>query len=290
MCDRLVKQLADSPVGSMLMANLESQEINNRKVDQDRRFKDTAVTLASNRIHYMDISDLISKIQKAINDTSPWNSANRTNVLSAHSGSRRRLPIAKAIIGKFSKSLATDFEANQQEIWSHTHPKNLLSRGTYLEGQFTWTSVKSITAPTRQSILDWILNAKGNRFEQICYKLRVSKRLSTYEIHSFEDWAYLIKSNPSSTQSSTGRIAPNWDVILNKYDVVHLSWMGILLAHDNLQRAKAENIIPLSYWEHEQTHWSSNCIDGYEKVFTYREFLKLRSEHDLTVPRQNGRR
>ena len=280
MCDELAKQLADSPVGWMLLAQLEVRErLDVRNSDWDGRCDIIAVSAAANRVNKLDFSDIVRNIQRAVSDTSPWNSTSQIEVPMRRFCTRKRLPIANIIIDNFSKNLAANFEPDKQEIWrskaininSDQNPKDFISHGVYDQGQFTWASIRSLTTPNRRDILDWILTDKWNRFDQTCYKPVISKDVLVYEIHSFEDWVDLIKGSPNPASTPAEPIAPDWEAISEKYDAVHLSWMGILLAHDNLERAEAENIIPLRYWEHEQTHWLNNCIDSYEEVFTYKE-------------------
>ena len=276
MFNHIANQIAGSAVGSTLLAQLELRERIGARCDNWDSICDAiAVEAAVNYIKLSDFSNLVNHICRAVNDASPWNSTNTIDDPFRYSFVEKRLPIAEALIQKFYYDLTSKFELNTQEIWKSrcvnlNHKQGPISeKHNYGQGEFTWSCIRSITTPDSLEILDWILSARGRAVDHICYKPVVSKELIVYEIHSFDDWYHLIENHSNPASGPTEPLEPEWESIFKKYHAVHLSWMGILLAHDNLKQAENNNVIPLRYWEHEQTHWSSDCIDEYKEISTY---------------------
>ena len=315
MTNSLAKQIATSPVGMRLLERLEYAGIGKLrpyrtgvpltrrsfvpqfrffdKLRRDRKndLPDIGLPDIGQAINYIEstqYSDIIYHIDDSVDDTSPLNPYPPPFLPVSTYMFERRILLAEKVIENYFADLTANFELDSQEIWK-SQDKVPTSDQTdsitdtdfvYGEGEFTWASERSITTPDTLTHLDWILSYMGSPDEFICYKPLVNKKPTVYEIHSFDDWHQLIENNPRVPSNSTKPCTPDWGKIANKYDAVHLSWMGIILAHDNLELANRHNVIPLRYWKNEQTHWTRSAIIGYNKIGTYSERSKLYSDRE----------
>lgn len=313
MTNDLARQIATSAVGIGLLERLEYRGINKlhlvregnpltrrsllprcrffHKLRRGRKndlpdIGHSDIRQAINYIETTQYSEIIEHIKDAVDDTSPWNPYTPSSPPVSTYIFERRILLAEKVIKHYCDDLTANFELDSQEIWKLQNQVPTSDQAgsetdtdmIYGEGQFEWSSIRSITTPDTRNILDWILGSMGEPDDLICYKPLVNKELTVYEIHSFDDWHQLIENNPSVPSNSAKPCAPDWRTIKNKYDAIHLSWMGIILAHDNLDLANRHNVIPLRYWENEQTHWARSAIVGYDKVGTYSERSKLYPE------------
>lgn len=260
------KQITESPVGSIVLALLELAE----RGDVDRLnwegYCDLAAIDAVIRSgNDLECTDILKYILLAVGVASPWNpdSIDEIAMMSLHSS--ERLPIAELLVNNFVNRLTSKCNFDLQEVWlnptqydQYLQSKYFIEyRNIYGQGQFTWAGMWSMTTSDIE-IVEWIISGMGTNIEINLYKPVIADDARVYEIQSFEDWEELVKENELTT--SSGDLAPDWALIAQKYDAVHLSWMGVLLAHDNLTPANEKNVIPLKYWEHEKTLWLNDCF------------------------------
>lgn len=260
------EQILESQVGSVLLALLELVE--RRDVDRlhwGGHCDLTAVEAAIRSGNDLEYTDLLKHILLAVEVTSPWNPDGEDEVAVMRSCASDRLPIAELLMNRFANRLASDCEFELQEMWLNPtqHERYLRSkyfvehRNIYAQGQFTWAGMWSTTT-SAPKITEWIISGIGTSEEIDCYKPVVADGARVYEIHSFGDWAKLVIDN--KLNALPGILAPDWTAIARKYDAVHLSWMGLLLGHDNSTLANDWKVIPLKYWNYERTLWLNDCF------------------------------
>lgn len=266
------EQIVDSPVGSVVLALLELAE----REDVARLYWEgdcdlTAVEAVIHRESELEYTDLLKHVLLAVDVTSPWNPDSEDEVEAMRLHATKRLPIAELLVSYFADRLTTDCELDLQEIWLNPtqYDKYLRSRyfvehrNTYGQGQFTWAGMWSTTRSDPE-IVEWMIQDMGVNTELNCYRPVIADGARVYEIQDFEDWVKLVNENKLGTLS--GASVPDWSTIAKKYDAVHLSWMGLLLAHDGLTPARDNNIIPLRYWSRERTLWLNDCFSELVKL------------------------
>ncbi len=300
MPNKLIEQITKSPVGFCLLSDI----ARTRLEEGGQQYEDEPADVgeALDYLSVAEFSDIVDRILSALDLTSPWRNPNtvplarsrfRLKLFGRSLWKPQRKPesitalprsmasvtnrylLAERLVERFYDRLSADLEPQSQEIWELEPPKLARDYHThsadsvYGEGQFTWFSVRSMTKLDTLENLEWILSDKGEPSEHSCYIPVTSKELKAYEVHSFEAWQQLIKD--TSNKEHTKPLAPHWPTIYNNYDVIHLSWMGIIVAHDHLRLADKHDVVPLRYWGHEQTHWARSSIEEFAKVESYLE-------------------
>ncbi len=219
-----------------------------------------SVERATENAREMSYGELLETILSAADMVGPFNPDQKTNISSFLAQACERIEIAKVICNKFADHLVDDIKRNSQEVlergaWKMSvsfdglvdlEEPSFVYEDVYADGQLTWAALWSTDPRYTEELVEYGAIKRGLR-------VTVPDNAHIYEIHEFEDWFYLIDSNPGNSTSKG--ISPSWASIAEKYDAVHLSWAGFILAHDNYDKASEQGIIPLSYWDHEGTMW-----------------------------------
>jgi len=175
-----------------------------------------------------------------------------------------RIGLARELVRRFGVELRAGLDLHRQEYWEvdgTREPSFRFSDHTrvYGKGQFSWGGVR--TASTRNWNVSPDHLAAWDMTEGECSRsrVRVTGKPRVYEIRFAEDWVGLIRRFPLG--DCAGAMAPSWSVIALEVDVVHLTWLGFLLVHDNLALAEENGVIPLRFWGSELSLWLNDCIE-----------------------------
>ena len=266
MVANLAEEIVESPVGSVVLALLELGERGIGLFEWDGNCDEAAVERANGKICERSYPKLLQHILVATSVTSPFNPDCDREILLAHSFSERRMSTAETICDTFGDRMSSSLEIDKQILWlsdlHYTRYRNgsyfVDFNHTYGEGQFTWAGLWSVS-PITEDISEWMVDDMGGYDILNCYRPVLSRPARVYEVHCKRDWVSLVHEHRLDTAYE--RTAPDWQSISKKYDAIHLSWMGVLTAHDDLEFAVTQNIIPLRYWSFERTHWLQDCFE-----------------------------
>ena len=90
--------------------------------------------------------------------------------------------------------------------------------------------------------------------------LQISPQARVYEIHAASDWQRLVHDFPlAGSEDSRGGLAPDWGLVAQRWDGVHLSFAGLLgTTYAGFERAEPGSV--LWTWDREQTLWLGDVI------------------------------
>jgi hypothetical protein len=95
------------------------------------------------------------------------------------------------------------------------------------------------------------------------YHLRASPAARIYEVDGPQAWHHLATRYPALDEE--GRTVPDWGLVANDWDAVHLSLGGLLTAQ--LVRVEGPGgFTELQGWDSEQTTWMRWCFDEVERL------------------------
>lgn len=169
--------------------------------------------------------------------------------------------LASALLEQFLQPLSASLDLTTQEHWSSRQvmkPRLQCADHdvVYGDGEFSlggiWTASTGGSGPSAARLAAWDLDETARR-----WAIRVTGSPRVLEIRSLDDWVDLVTSHPRAGRPT----APDWPAVSGRFDVVHLTWIGFLLAHDNLEAAERRNVLPLRFWGSERSLWLNDCLE-----------------------------
>jgi hypothetical protein len=230
----------------------------------------------------------------------PWISDAATTAAAAYRHATARLPIAEAVSARFGAALHAPIDRAAQQWWSDSMALSWLDRlaplfqnfeHVYGAGQFTWAGLWTVTDPPievhRQLIGAW----EFERGPACRWWLPVNEGAGVFEIHRPADWARLVLEHPrealphpewelpginqhssdlsplltvpgqrGARTSIRRHMVPDWRVVGERYDGVHLSWAGFITSEGCITDLGDGDVALLRYWFSERTHWLADVF------------------------------
>lgn len=281
--DEVVEELVSSPGGAALLAALEVEARTDVWWgDWNGDSSPEAVTQAAADVESASFNDICHQLLHGTSSLCPWDSGSEHSHQRVALQAESRRPIAEALVTAHHTRLVAGLDTSRQQeyhMWRRQHTgrrpalfesyEDVYGAGAdydlaYGRGQFTWNALRTTTSYDNQ-LTDakfWATDYSEDDVDR--WLLTVRGQPSVYEIRRFDDWRMLIDEYGRTT--SDGRRAPNWATVAEHYDAVHLTWLGLVIAHSHHDAAQSSGVITLNYWFDEQTHWLHNCFERAEIV------------------------
>jgi hypothetical protein len=240
--------------------------------DWDVLASPAAVEVARTQLDSTSFADLCVTMMRASEAIGPWAPGGAAFKERFMRDSHNRAPLAASIVDHFGQELSAPLQPKRQEFRFPREGKNDRHAELFTDydrvygsGQFTWAGIRSVTdpaPPVRERLAEVVPEGSVD-----LWRLTPRDDIEVFEIRDLVDWIRLIEAH-STKKTSEGAKIPSWSAVSESFDVVHLTWIGFVLAHNNDEGAAEAGVIPLRYWEGEQSLWLNPCFSQATPIAT----------------------
>jgi hypothetical protein len=259
-----------------------------------------SVAAAVVSVESMSFGELVEVAVISGDRAGPWNPRAPSTVATAYLGAQARRPIAEAVAGRFGAALHQPVDRAAQQWWSEAKAPSGLDRLTplfrdfehvYGAGQFTWAGLWTVTDPPVETHQQLIGAWELEQGPVSRWRLPVRAEARVFEVHRPSDWARLVMEHPregmphpdwelpginqrpgdlhalmtvpgqrAARTTLRRHVVPDWRMVAERYDGVHLSWAGFITAEGCVTDLGDGDCALLRYWFSERTHWLADVF------------------------------
>lgn len=277
----IVRSFADAcaggPVGAVLLAHLEGSQLGDPWLqDKTRQPTNQSIQQACDAVAQMSFGDLGAVCMLAAEMTDPWTTDNKTVLQHARRNVDALRPVAYAIEERFGPQLHRPPDLTDQRWYFGANgPAGMAPLFRYLDtvysnGELSWGALRTCAELSTEMLELLRAEFPGPHTR---WRLAVNRPARIYEIHRPEDWHRLCRRYPRHSDSLAlwplgddgasgplgGHIGPQWSLVAETYDAVHLSWAGLLTSEGCIVRSDGV-VTMLRCWLMEQTLWLRDCF------------------------------
>lgn len=254
-----------------------------------------AVAEACDRVRAMPVGALLAEALDAASFLAgPWSSGAVDSLAWAYQLAGPRRSLAEAVWSRFAARLAGPLDRDAQEHWVDEPDRSRPLEAAfgdyehgYGNGEFTWAGVWTVTRPPPEIHDPLVFAWEMGRGRISRWRLPVRHDARVWEIDHPGDWARLIETFPrvankphyswelpgpnqhpgelsrllavpgqhAARVGIGAHLVPDWAVVAERYDGVHLSWAGFLTAEGYITDLADGGVTMVRYWGSEHTLW-----------------------------------